>query len=93
MTYKILQLNDNAPSELCFRNYNKDKFNLNNYEVVYEGEVDNTDKSDFTVLEQLYMKFNINHPSDYRGHSISVSDIIELDGTKYYVEDLGYTKL
>jgi len=50
-----------------------------------------------TDLIELYLKFNIDPPEDYTGHSISVSDIIALkvEGvvTCFYVDDLGFKAL
>ena len=42
------------------------------YDLVYEGEVDCQD------LEDVFQVFNLHHPSDYRGRSLSVSDIVEV---------------
>ena len=42
------------------------------YDLVYEGEVDCQD------LEDVVQVFNLHHPSDYRGRSLSVSDIVEV---------------
>ena len=43
------------------------------YDRVYAGEVDCTD------LEDVYQMFNLNHPKDYLGRSLSVSDIVEVE--------------
>lgn len=49
------------------------------------------------TLDDLYLKFNLDHPSDYTGHSLSISDVIVLrkDGaeTAYYVDDMGFAKV
>ncbi len=62
---------------------------FNNYEKVYEGDL-----TEDTTLESLYTKFNIDHPEDFKGHSLSVSDIIVLrrhgDFSANYVDDVGY---
>lgn len=42
------------------------------YQLVYDGEVETND------LEELYTKFNLNHPPGYAGHSLSMSDVLEL---------------
>ena len=43
------------------------------------------------------MKFNIDHPADYRGHSLSVSDIVVLhedgENSAHFVDSLGFTML
>ncbi len=53
--------------------------------------------NDNELLEDLYVKFNINRPSDFTGHSLSVSDIVEIvrkDETKYYYyDDFGWTDI
>ncbi len=49
------------------------------------------------MLEYLFGKFNIDRPSDFLGHSLSVSDVIVVcDGIEkksYYVDDFGFTEL
>ena len=42
------------------------------YDKVYDKEVDCSN------LEEVYALLNINHPSDYRGRSLSVSDVVEV---------------
>lgn len=92
MNYKIFQLSENAPKGLMFNSYNGDTFNINNYKQVYSGYIESSGNI-IKDLDDIFVKFNVNHPSDFIGHSLSVSDIIELDGTKYYVDDIGFTKL
>lgn len=92
--YKILQLTkDNR--DLLFCPFVKSRVDINNYEVKYEGDVDYNIESEHdlnVVLERLYSKFNINRPEDFTGHSLSVSDVIELDGVNYYVDSFGFEK-
>ena len=49
------------------------------------------------TLDTLYEKFNLYHPDDFTGHSMSVSDVIvfekENDKTAYYVDSFGFTKV
>ena len=42
------------------------------YDRVYDG------KLDCNSLETIYEKFNIDHPADYKGRSLSVSDVVEI---------------
>lgn len=53
--------------------------------------------SDVPVLNDLYYIFNCDIPKDFRGTSMSISDIVVLykDGkvASYYVDDIGFTKL
>ena len=49
------------------------------------------------TLEDLYEKFNIDHPGDYTGYSLSVSDVVVLKQgnklTAHYVDSFGYEEL
>ncbi len=66
------------------------------YEVIYVSPL-YPDIIDGSVLDNLYMKFNTNLPQDYRGHSLSVSDIVALKQdnkvTCHYVDSLGFWEL
>lgn len=60
----------------------------NTYELVYEGDVEAKN------LEDLYTIFNRHLPSDYRGRSMSVSDIVEIIGDGFYFCDsFGFVRL
>ena len=83
-SYAILQLredvDDNIP--LMFANYSylqkkEMEPEIDRYEVVYHGSISVSEDVD-RQLEDLYVKFNIDHPEDFRGHSMSVSDIVAL---------------
>ena len=60
-----------------------------NYELVYSAPL-----APGTSLEDIYTCFNIDHPKDFKGHSLSVSDVVVLhqDGqdTAHYVDSFGY---
>ena len=49
------------------------------------------------TLEAIYTKFNIDHPADYKAHSLSVSDIVVLhengENTAHFVDSFGFTEL
>ena len=49
------------------------------------------------MLESLYTKFNIDHPEDFTGHSLSVSDIVALKTggvvSCHYVDSVGFAEL
>ena len=67
-----------------------------NYELVYTGAL-TYDGSQIDKLEGIYRTFNIDHPADFTGHSLSVSDIVALkqDGVVscHYVDSVGYKEL
>lgn len=94
MKYRIIQLKDVAGCGYAFMNYNYAKthgFGFDDYKVVYEGEC--PDGDDIETLEHLFYKFNIQHPTDFKGHSLSVSDIVELDGLAYYCDSTAWVAL
>ena len=52
---------------------------IDHYEVVYHGDLPkapDTPEAVMAQLEALYVQFNTAHPDDFRGHSLSVSDIV-----------------
>ena len=67
-----------------------------NYELVYTGAL-TKDGSQVEKLENLYRIFNIEHPQDFTGHSLSVSDIVALKQagvvSYHYVDSIGYKEL
>ena len=80
MDIKIYQIDlDKDEQSVKFLSYDRlEKFqgteNINSsiYEMIYEGNVECSN------LEEVYRMFNIDHPSDFYGHSLSVSDIVEV---------------
>ena len=98
MKYKLLQIKDFKNNNYMFMNYDwaKEKgFKLEDYEVVYEGEYFEVanDVIVLIILEDLFYTFNVNRPKDFRGHSMSVSDVIYLDGKYYYTDSIGFKEV
>nr|WP_296101779.1 JAB domain-containing protein [uncultured Mediterraneibacter sp.] len=62
------------------------------YQMMYQGVLEAQD-----TLEDLYIKFNIDRPEGFKGHSMSTSDVVILkrDGEMkaYYVNDIGFREL
>lgn len=62
------------------------------YQCVYSGILQPSDN-----LDTLYSVFNQNHPADFRGHSMSVSDVVITnqngDLRAFYVDSFGFTEL
>lgn len=71
-------------------------FDASNYHCVWEGEV-----PDQSTLDNIYCEFNDKHHDGYKGHSLSVSDIIEViggsdlygDGSRFYVDNIGFQEV
>ena len=63
-----------------------------NYEQVYTAPLTEKDS-----LESIYTRFNIDHPADFKGHSLSVSDVVVLhqDGkdTAHYCDRFGFSQV
>ena len=63
-----------------------------NYALVYSAEL-----TPGTSLEDIYTRFNIDHPKDFKGHSLSVSDVVVLhqngQDTAHYVDSFGYKEV
>jgi len=71
-----------------------------NYELVYTAAIDERieqPKDVYPVLNKLYETFNISHPDDYTGRSVSVSDVIVLkydnNISSHYVDNAGFIGL
>lgn len=65
------------------------------YRLVYDGELDHADgEQDCVVLERIFARCNDRLPEGYRGHSLSMSDVVELyDGEDhhfFYCDTVGY---
>ena len=63
-----------------------------NYELVYSAPL-----APETSLEDIYARFNIDHPKDFKGHSLSVSDVVVLhqDGqdAAHFVDSVGFREV
>ncbi|WP_368294070.1 YodL domain-containing protein [Dehalobacter sp. TBBPA1] len=90
---RIWQLKSDSDLELRFRNYDEvlkvsGEPSKNNYDVVFDGELETND------LESIYTKFNMDHPTDFKGHSLSISDVVELydeNSSEFnYVDQFGF---
>lgn len=95
MKYLILQLKDITKVNYAFMSYEfalKYGFSINDYEVVYRGELKTArNEKVFTILDAIFMILNTHRPEDFKGHSLSVSDIIILEnGDMYYVDTVGF---
>lgn len=62
------------------------------YALVYTSPLKDGD-----TLDSLYEKFNIDPPTDYAGHSMSVSDVVVLhqnhEDKAYYVDSMGFKEI
>ena len=66
------------------------------YDAIYTGGL--ADYGDNrTNLDMIYQRFNVDHPADFKGHSLSVSDIVALKQNGvvscHYVDSIGFREL
>lgn len=97
-SFEIYQIDRNLPDsrDISFASYDElakkgKTVNKTNYSQVYSGNYAGES------LDAIYERFNLYHPGDFRGHSLSVSDVIVLhqDGvdTAYYVDSFGFKQV
>lgn len=64
---------------------------VDDYEMIYTNELNDA------TLNDIYERFNINHPKNYVGYSLSVSDVIVIikngEKTAYMVDSFGFKEL
>ena len=99
--FSIYQINmDRDAANVCFigmESLEKIKgtkeVNAAAYDRVYDG------KMDCISLENIYQKFNVDHPADYKGRSLSVSDVVEIRESDtlnpgfYFVDSIGFKSI
>lgn len=93
---RIWQLKPDSNFELRFRSYDEihnicGEPCIKNYEAVYDGELDTNN------LEEICSKFDMDHPVGFAGHSLSISDVVELyydNGSVFhYVDRIGFKEI
>lgn len=68
------------------------EISLDNYRKVYSNQIESVG-TDIDILNHLYTKFQFTKPEGYKGHSLSVSDIVQIDDKYYYVDSYGFVEL
>ena len=94
--YQIVDSNDENHN-LIFRDYNRISklIDLKNdfskyYIKKYEYEDTFTTNKEEVILDKIFTKFNCARPDDFKGHSLSVSDIVGLDDHLYFCDGFGW---
>ena len=66
------------------------------YDAIYTGGLADYGNAR-TNLDMIYQRFNVDHPADFKGHSLSVSDIVALKQNGvvscHYVDSIGFREL
>ena len=97
-TFSIYQLKrDDETVDLRFEPYDRltaagHTVDMANYDRIYIADL-----APGTSLEDIYTRFNADHPKDFKGHSLSVSDVVVLhqngQDTAHYVDSIGYKEV
>ena len=97
-TFSIYQLKrDDETVDLRFEPYDRltaagHTVDMANYDRIYIADL-----APETSLEDIYTRFNVDHPKDFKGHSLSVSDVVVLhqngQDTAHYVDSIGYKEV
>ena len=97
-TFGIYQIKDDSPGEnyafmnMSFIESHGMQIKKEDYKLVYVGEFLGN-----MSLDDIFERFNIDRPEDFRGHSLSVSDIVVLnDGEKvtaHFVDSISFEQL
>lgn len=87
MSYKIYQIKDGEEyhgirfESLAWLQEHNSVPNHEDFDLVYEGklaEFGGIDVDDREQLEDIFTKFNTDHPEDFKGHSLSMSDVVSI---------------
>ena len=96
-TFSIYQLKDDVPVDYHFRSLERLQekglaVDPANYEKIYTAPL-----TPGTTLEGIFEKFNIDRPEDFKGHSLSVSDVVVLHqngkDTAHYTDSIGFVDI
>ena len=96
-TFSIYQLKDDVPVDFHFRPLEEVQgkglaVDPANYEKIYTAPL-----TPGTTLEGIFEKFNIDRPEDFKGHSLSVSDVVVLHqngkDTAHYTDSIGFVDI
>ena len=101
LKYAVYQINtERDANRLLFLNYERTmrdvgKIDMEIYDKVYEGEIQEDEICGEFTLERIYFQLNIHrdqHPN-CKGHSLSVSDIVEINGMRWFCDSVGWRRL
>lgn len=97
-TYDIYQLKDfSGRRDYAFEPLDRlrgmdRKVDMQNYDKVYSGAMFPSEN-----LESIYTRFNVDRPEDFRGHSLSVSDVVVIrrngQETAHYCDSFGFSEV
>ena len=96
MNVKIFQVKENK-EKFLFTPWRRvrDIFDFNNYNEVWDCDFEQDIASipstnNIWNLDKIFEVFNVNHPKNYHGHSLSISDIVKLGDKYYFCDSFGW---
>lgn len=93
MRYELFQVNEERIEAVAFRPFvGLHAVQVADYHSAYTGDVDCDTDTD--ALERLFYVFNMQHPDDFAGYSLSMADVVLFDGNRaYYCDTVGWQPL
>lgn len=89
----IYQIVDVENCSYAFREFNATKFNFDDYQCVasFQHEIDVKEENYNSVLDFVFSNTQKIHPSGMR--SMSLSDVVEIEGNYYYCQGWGWKQI
>ena len=84
----------------AFNNTFQERVPAEYYLVAFNGEVEcpahlpeDREQRTYSLLEHVFSIFNTKHPAGYCGRSLSVGDVVQLEGKHYLCASIGFTEI
>ena len=99
--FKVYQISEEVKNSryLMFSGFDMLKslgleFDFNNYKEVYDGNIIESSPDIYKVLDEIFHLLNIGkRPENYNGHSLSVSDVVYIDGRYFFCDSYGWEEV
>jgi len=89
--YQLKDIQGSSPDAmLAFRGWdaNNTRFDFAQYICIWSGE-----RVEEVTLDDFFVEFNCFHPQDFHGHSLSVSDIVQVNGEYWFCDSVGWVNV
>lgn len=95
MMYELFQVREEHLRESAFRPFDPNRrIVAAHYHKTYEGHLIGPDSDDEEVLEEIFKVFNLLHPKDFKSYSVSMADVVILQGVRrWYCDTFGWCSL
>ena len=97
-SFSIYQLrNEDSTRDYRFEPYDRLQAAGRTVDKANYAEVYSAPLTAGTTLEDIYRTFNVDHPADFKGHSLSISDVVVLhqngQDTAHYCDSVGFQQV